>query len=132
MGLLLLGLIVMTALAIRRRRRLHGLSIVEVAFEDLVDWVRRLLHLRLLAHQTPHEYAAVVAEAVPKGRQAVEQIADLYVQERFGAKAVVPEVVESAWQQAWSALWRRWVGRRVDRVRRIWRRLVPPKRLEGS
>jgi hypothetical protein len=69
-----------------------------------------------------------VAEQVPQGRLAVEQIAGFYVQERFGGRDISAERADAAWQQAWSALWRRWIEQKTERLRRIWWKLVPPKR----
>jgi transglutaminase-like putative cysteine protease len=126
------GLVAFAAFMIRRRRQIHGLSVAERVYEDLVDWVRRLLRLDPLAHQTPHEYAGAVVQTMPRGREAVERIADLYVQERFGAKEIPSEAAEAAWQQAWSAIWRRWLGRKVEAVQRLWWRLVPPEDMAES
>jgi hypothetical protein len=127
LGVLALGLVATVLLAMRRSRRIRDMTVAERVYEDLVNWVRRLLGLSPLAHQTPHEYAGIVSESVPRGRQAVEWIADLYVEERFGAKTVASEDAEAAWRQAWSSLWRRWIGRRLDRIRGFWWRLVPPR-----
>jgi transglutaminase-like putative cysteine protease len=119
-------LVVLALFAIRRQRRIEGLSVVERVYEDLVEWVRRLLRIEPLTHQTPHEYAAVVAQCVPQGCQSFEQIVGLYVEERFGHKIVPAAEAEVAWQQARVALWHRWIGRRIDRLRHVWRRFVPP------
>jgi transglutaminase-like putative cysteine protease len=83
-----LGLAGGVLLTIRRRRDIEGLTVAERVYEDLVSWARHLLRIEPLAHQTPHEYANIVAQQVPRGREAVEQIAGLYVEERFGAKEV--------------------------------------------
>ena len=131
-GILILVLVAasLAALALltaRRRRRIEGLSVAERVYEDLVDWVRRLLYIDPLTHQTPHEYAGVVAESMPQGRQAVERIAGLYVEERFGHKVISAAEAEVAWQQARSVLWHRWIGRKIDRVRHAWWRFIPPE-----
>lgn len=123
-ALSLVGFVVFT---VRRRRHMAGLSVAERVYEDLVSWVQRLLHIEPLAHQTPNEYAGEVVRQVPRGRQAVERIAGLYVEERFGGKPVPEAEAEGAWQQAWPALWLRWLERRLERVRRFWWRFVPPK-----
>jgi hypothetical protein len=104
-------------LLVRRQRHIEGLSVVERVYGDLVHWVRRLLRLSPLAHQTPHEYAGGVAWVVPKGRRAIEQITDLYVQERFGGKEIAGEDAESAWGQVWPMLWKRWLRSRGERLR---------------
>jgi len=127
-----LGLAGGILLTIRRRRDIEGLSVAERVYEDLVSWARHLLRIEPLAHQTPHEYASIVAQQVPRGRTAVEQIAGLYVEERFGAKEVPGAPAEVAWRQAWPALWHRWLERRVDRVRRFWWLFVPPKEFPES
>jgi hypothetical protein len=123
------GLIAVLAFRIYRERQLAGLSSAERAYFQLVSWVHRLLGLQPMAHQTPHEYAGVVAETVPQGRLAVEEIAGYYVQERFGGREISAEQADGAWAQAWSALWRRWIARRTERLRRIWWKLVPPRDL---
>jgi transglutaminase-like putative cysteine protease len=115
--------------AFRRRRQMQGMSAAERVYEDLVDWVRMLLRIEPLAHQTPYEYAGSVGENVPEGRLAVEQIAAYYVEERFGGRPVSSDHTEAAWRQAWSALWRGWVQNRIDVVRRFWWKFVPPKDL---
>ena len=114
-------------LVLRRRRRVEDLSVIERVYEDLVNWVRRLLRIEPLAHQTPLEYAGIVSQQVPRGRQAVEQIAGLYVEERFSGKGIPDAPAEAAWREAWPALWRRWLGRRLDRLQRFWWRFFPPK-----
>jgi transglutaminase-like putative cysteine protease len=111
---------------VRRHRRIEGLSVAERIYEDLVVWARRLLRIDPLSHQTPHEYTGVVAESVPQGHQALEQIAGFYVEERFGHKLVPAAEAEVAWQQARSALLHRWIGRKIDRVRHAWWRFIPP------
>jgi transglutaminase-like putative cysteine protease len=123
------GLIAVLAFRFRRERQLEGLSEAERVYSELVSWVRRLLRLEPLAHQTPHEYAGVVAKMVPQGRLAVEEITGLYVQERFGGREVSAERAVDAWQQAWVALWHRWIEQRTERLRRIWWKFVPPKNL---
>ncbi len=123
------GLIAVTVFRVHRERRLAGLSSAERVYSELVSWVRRLLRLEPLAHQTPHEYAGVVGERVPQGRLAVEQIAGFYVEERFGGRDISAEHADDAWQQAWSALWRGWIEQKTDRLRCIWWKFVPPKEL---
>jgi len=131
--LLVLAALVLVAAAllmVRRRRRIAGLSVAERVYEDLVDWVRRLLRLNPLAHQTPHEYAGAVSWLVPQGRETIERIADLYVEERFGAKTVSGEEAEIAWRETWPLLWRGWVRRQGERLGSLRFRLVkasPPE-----
>lgn len=115
--------------AVRRHREMQGLSAAERVYKDLVDWVRRLLRIEPLAHQTPYEYASAIAADVPQSRQAVEEIASYYVQERFGGKSVSSDHTDAAWQQAWAALWRGWVEQKTTRLKRFWQKLVPPRDL---
>ena len=122
---LVTGLLI--GLAVLRRRQIAGLSVTERVYEDLVMWVRRLLRIEPLAHQTPNEFAGVVAQHVPRSQNAVQQIASLYVQERFSGSPVSEKEVESAWGEARPAIWQRWFGLRFDAVRRFWRVLVPVK-----
>jgi transglutaminase-like putative cysteine protease len=122
-----LATVLAVVLATRRRRQIAGLSVTERVYDDLVMWVRRLLRIEPLAHQTPHEFAGMVAQRVPKGQQAVEQIAGLYVQERFSSSPVSGSDAESAWAVAWPAIWRRWLALRLDVLKRFWWVLVPPK-----
>jgi transglutaminase-like putative cysteine protease len=125
LSLAALFLVAFAILSIRRRRAIEGLTVAERVYSDLVQWAIRLLRIHPLGHQTPHEYAGTVAWAVPKGRHEIVQIADLYVQERFGGKMVAGEEVEVAWREAWPALWRRWVEKKTDWMRRAWKHLFP-------
>ncbi len=127
LGALALCLGVIGFLTIRRRRLIEGLSVVERVYLDLVNWVRRLLNVRPLEHQTPLEFAGAVSGHVPGGRQAIERIADLYVRERFGAKSVPGDDAESAWRETWPLLWHRWTQRVREGVRSIGRRLIPSR-----
>jgi transglutaminase-like putative cysteine protease len=117
-------LVTAALLMVRRRRHIEGLSVAERVYEDLVEWVRRLLRLKPLAHQTPNEYANAVSWLVPQGRETIEQIADLYVEERFGAKTVSGEEAETAWRGTWPLLWRRWVRRQGERLGSLRFRLI--------
>jgi hypothetical protein len=126
-GLVALGAVSVVVLAVYRRRQVAGLSVTERVYEDLVNWVRRLLRIEPLAHQTPNEYAGAVARHAPRSREAVERIAGLYVEERFSGRQVSGSKAEVAWRHAWPALWRRWLERRVERLLRFWWKFVPPK-----
>jgi transglutaminase-like putative cysteine protease len=122
-----LAIVLITVLVALRRRQIAGLSVAERVYEDLVMWVRRLLRIEPLAHQTPNEFAGVVAQQVPRSQNAVQQIASLYVQERFSGQPVSEEEAEGAWGEARPAIWRRWFGLRFDAIKRVWRILVPAK-----
>jgi transglutaminase-like putative cysteine protease len=127
LGSVVLAAVLAVVLMANRRRKIAGLSVPERVYEDLVNWVRRLLRIEPLAHQTPNEYARAVARHAPKGREAVEKIAGLYVEERFSGRQVSGSSAEVAWRQAWPVLWRRWFERRVERLLRFWWKFVPPK-----
>jgi transglutaminase-like putative cysteine protease len=116
----------------RRRRRHQHLSPAEVVYDDLVFWVRRLLRIAPLAHQTPHEYAVVVVQNLPDGRGPVERIVSSYVEERFSGHQVTAEDAGPIWREAWQALWIRWVEKRFDSFRGPWWRFFPPKRWEAD
>ena len=119
--------ILAVVLAVLRRRQIAGLSIAERVYEDLTRWVRRLLGIEPLSHQTPNEFAGVVAHHVPRSQSAVEQIASLYVQERYSGSPVPGEDAESAWGVARPAIWQTWLALRFDILTRFWHTLVPPK-----
>lgn len=126
-GALALALGSLGVYATRRRRQTEGMSATERVYFDLVNWVRRLLGIRPLAHQTPHEYARSVSWLIPRGRQSIERLADAYVAERFGGKAGDPSDVETAWREVWPMLWQRWAVRLRDGAIRAWRRVVPSR-----
>jgi len=127
LGLVALAAVLSVVLAARRRQQVAGLTVTERVYGDLVIWVRRLLLIEPLAHQTPNEYAGTVARYAPGGREAVEQIAGLYVEERFSGRQITGSNAEIAWRQAWPALWRRWLERRVEGLLRFWWKFVPPQ-----
>ncbi len=127
LALIVLGMPAIVLLTVRRRRQIEGLSVAARVYEDLVNWVKRLLRIEPLSHQTPNEYAGVVAQQVPRSRQAVERIAGLYVEERFGGRDVSGEEAEDAWRQTWPTLWQRWIQRRLEVVQRFRWRFVPPR-----
>ena len=127
LGLMVLAVVLAVILVARRRRQIAGLSVPERVFEDLVNWVRRLLRIEPLAHQTPNEYAGAVAQHAPRGREAVERIVDLYVEEQFSGRRVSGSGAEAAWRQAWPTLWHRWFERRMEGLLRFWWKFVPPK-----
>lgn len=132
LGIVSLGTLGILLLALRRRHRVEGLSVAERVYEDLVSWVERLLRIEPMAHQTPNEYVSVVSQQVPRGRNAVQRIADLYVEERFGGREVPGVHAEAAWREVRPTLWNRWLERRIERVQRIWWKLIPPKQTPES
>jgi transglutaminase-like putative cysteine protease len=108
----------------RRRRQIAGLSAAERVYYDLVGWVRRLLHIGPLSHQTPYEYAGVLGQVIPAGREAVTRIAGFYVEERFGGKVVSGQEAEGAWEEAKPALRRRWLQYLSERAKATLRKLL--------
>ncbi len=127
LDLMLLPFAAIALFRARRQRQIEGLSVAQRVYLDLVEWVRRLLKIEQREHQTPHEYASVVGQTMPGGSRAVSKIADLYVEERFGAREISRAEAEVAWSQSWRAIWQRWIEQRVHGVRRIWWRLIPPR-----
>jgi transglutaminase-like putative cysteine protease len=126
--LLALGAGVFTALlAVRRQRLIEGLGVGERVYADLVSWVKRLFGITPLAHQTPHEYAGLIGQSVPKARQNIEQIAGLYVKERFGNKTLSDAEASVAWYETRYALWQRWFESRFERIKNFWWKFFPPK-----
>jgi len=131
LGLLALVMLAVALLVSRRRRQMAGLSVAEWAYDSLVTWVRRLFGLTPLAHQTPYEYAGTVNSALGRQQSPADQIADYYVQERFGGKPVPDAEVKQVWSHTWPALLRRRLEQRIEAVQRLWRRLtVPPEHLD--
>ncbi|HSJ58099.1 MAG TPA: transglutaminase domain-containing protein [Anaerolineae bacterium] len=118
------GGLVYAVLRFQRAREIDGLTAAERVYLDLINWVRRLLRIEPLEHQTPHEYAGLVGLNVPAGRYAMERIADCYVQERFGGKVVSDGEPDQAWEQAWPTLWRRWVEWRTEKPRAFWEKIT--------
>lgn len=126
LGALVVCLALAAWLAVRRRRRVAGLSVAERVYLDLENWVGHLLRIRPLAHQTPHEYAGQVGGAVPRGSLVIQRIAELFVEERFGARTVSGDEAQAAWREAWPALCRRCL-QGSSHLKRIGRRQLPDK-----
>ncbi len=75
----------------------------------------RWLRVRSSSAETPYEQARTIGAAVP-GRQAeIEQLADLYVRERYGRAEVDPKQTRSIWQRIHWSFWRAGVKRRLPR-----------------
>ncbi len=131
LGLLALVMLAVALFVSRRRRQMAGFSVAEWTYDSLVNLVRRLFGLSPLAHQTPYEYATAVNGVLGREQPAINQIADYYVQERFGGKAVPETEVKQIWGQTWPGLIRRRLEQRVEAIQRLWRRLtLPPEELE--
>jgi transglutaminase-like putative cysteine protease len=120
-----LTMLLAALLTYRRRRHVEGLNAAERVYQDMANWVSRLLRTSPLAHQTPYEYGAAVVAVLPSGRRPVRRIVDTYVGYRFGGRNGDDEQVERAWRDTLKALWRRWFEQKADRVLSIPRRLFP-------
>ena len=87
----------------------------------------RWLRLKLSTADTPYEQAKSIGLAVPKRRDEIEQLADIYVRERYGRAEVDPAQTRSIWQCIHWSLWGAGVKRRLPSVQEIpqklWRRL---------
>lgn len=125
LALLALGVVIVALLMVRRHRRIEGLSLAELVYEDLVYWVGRLFKLSPLVHQTPNEYGAAVIGVLPAGRQPIERIVSTYVGYRFGGQDGDGEQVEQAWRVTRRVIWRRWLRRRIEKLESLPRRLLP-------
>ena len=131
LGFLALVILAAALLVSRRRRQMAGFSVVEWTYHSLVTWVRRLFGLVPLAHQTPYEYAAAVNDTLGRQQPTINQIADYYVQERFGGKDVPEAEVKQVWGHTWPDLLRRRLAQRLEAIQRLWRRFTtPPEELE--
>jgi transglutaminase-like putative cysteine protease len=88
-------------------RELRNLSPVERIYEKMARHAQ-LIGIGWPAHQTPHEYAAVLVEALPGGRTQIAQITGFYVKERFSSEGTNEgeiEKVREAWRVLRPALW---------------------------
>jgi transglutaminase-like putative cysteine protease len=87
----------------------------------------RWLRLKLSEADTPYEQAKTIGLAVPQRRDEIDQLADLYVHERYGRAEVDLKQTRSIWQRIHWSLWRAGVRRRVPRLlyapQKLWRRL---------
>lgn len=94
---------------------LQSLGSVERAYEEMSRYAG-LLGFKRQAHQTPHEYAMVIAEAVPQAEEDIYRITDLYVRERFGSRGIDQEEREEirlVWTRLRGVLWRQLLRRRI-------------------
>lgn len=81
----------------------------------LVQWAQRL-RLPLLPSHTPNEHAAILAEAMPEGRPAIDAITKLYVEEQYSHRAPEPATAAqaaTAWQSLQPILRRYWLKVRL-------------------
>lgn len=127
-GLLLMAAVVIVAAVVMLRSgaRRSGLERVQQdpqfatrLFGKLVQWAQRL-KLPILASQTPHEQAALLARVAPEGRSAIMSITDLYVEDLYSPyevdarKAVDAESTWKGLQRMFRRLWVRGWFRPVD------------------
>ena len=75
----------------------------------------RWLRLKLSTADTPYEQAKTIGLAVPKRRDEIDQLADLYVRERYGRAEVDPNQTRSIWQRIHWSLWSAGIKRRLPR-----------------
>jgi transglutaminase-like putative cysteine protease len=87
----------------------------------------RWLRLKLSAADTPYEQAKTIGLAVPKRRDEIDQLADLYVRERYGRAEVDLNQTRSIWQRIHWSLWVAGIKRRLPRLlsapQRLWQRI---------
>jgi transglutaminase-like putative cysteine protease len=107
-GVALVGLIV----GLGRRRRWLALNAVERAYEDMANYAS-WLGCPCQPHQTPYEYAAVLSQALPAGREQIRLITELYVLERFASRPGDSELARRAWSEIRPLLLRRILTRMV-------------------
>jgi transglutaminase-like putative cysteine protease len=75
----------------------------------------RWLRLQLSAADTPYEQAKTIGLAVPKRQGEIDQLADLYVRERYGRADVDLNQTRSIWQHIHWSFWRAGAKRRLPR-----------------
>ena len=85
-----------------QRRRAEDVSRVGRIYRRMCDYTR-LAGAKGEAHQTPYEYAALVAQRIPQTTPYVQQIATVFVRDRFGPPKVTREE-EMAAEEAWGTL----------------------------
>jgi transglutaminase-like putative cysteine protease len=87
----------------------------------------RWLQLKLSTADTPYEQAQAIGLAVPKRRDEIDQLADLYVRERYGRAEADLIQTRSIWRRIHWSFWQAGVRRRLPRLRfaprRLWQRL---------
>jgi transglutaminase-like putative cysteine protease len=85
-----------------QRRRAEDVSRVGRIYRRMCDYTR-LAGAKGASHQTPYEYAALVAQRIPQTTPYVQQIATIFVRDRFGPPTVTREE-EMAAERAWGTL----------------------------
>jgi hypothetical protein len=87
----------------------------------------RLSGVRGEAHDTPYEYASIVGQHIPRSAPHVEEIAGIFVRDKFGPRGGVrggQHAAEQAWKELRPLVLRRAVDRIPELVRSAlrWRR----------
>ena len=109
-GVVLVGLIAW----LRWWRKRLALNAVERAYERMVAYASWLGYPRQ-PHQTPYEYAAVLGQALPAGREQVRLITEFYVLERFAGRPGDGKLARLAWSEIWPLFLRHILTRMVAR-----------------
>ncbi|MEA3334514.1 MAG: DUF3488 and transglutaminase-like domain-containing protein [Chloroflexota bacterium] len=100
-----------------RRARLDSQFAVKL-YGRLMQWARRL-RLPILPSQTPNEHAAVLANAVPEGQDAITSITDIYVQEQYSPFTPDERDADSAfelWKGLQPLMRRAWLRTRFSAI----------------
>jgi hypothetical protein len=71
--------------------------------------------VRSSAAETPYEQARTIGKAVPQRQDEIDQLADLYVRERYGRVEVDLNQTRSIWQRIHWSFWQAGVKRRLPR-----------------
>ncbi|MBU0493138.1 MAG: hypothetical protein KKA73_05495 [Chloroflexi bacterium] len=95
---------------------LRGLTPIEGVYERMRRF-GRLLGIRRAVHQTDHEYARKLGDAVPDGQPEIEAITTLRVHSQFSPHKPEPTEQESIWAN-WAQLWPKIVKQMWQRVAR--------------
>jgi transglutaminase-like putative cysteine protease len=100
-GLLLAGLAVASVAWFSWQRGLRGLSLVAGLYERMAR-LAQLIGVRDEPSQTPYEYADTLGQTIPQGQTDIQQIADVYVRERFSGREITAEegqTLVTTWQR---------------------------------
>jgi transglutaminase-like putative cysteine protease len=97
-----------------KRRKAEGVSKAGWIYWRMCDYTR-MAGAKGAPYQTPHEYAALVAERIPETTPYVKQIATVFVRDQFGLSQVSRED-ETAAEDAWGQLRPIVVRRLVTRI----------------
>lgn len=110
-------------------RRTGALAPAARLYETLLQYAL-WLGIRGRQGDTPFERAQKIGEALPSVRNQVDQAAELYVRERFAARALDQgerESLASLWTQVRDVWWRQvflhWAARLIAPLRRLWHRI---------